>query len=89
MPAFACKLARQKGYSYEENALAQAGYLPDRTYYEMRITMAAAAPSRRIFRPTSSLQAISQHEADLPQFVEVFRNSFSDHYGYVEEPFEQ
>ncbi len=74
------------GYSYEENALAQAGYLPDRTYYEMRITM-QRRPQVPDFPPDIVIKPY-QHEADLPQFVEVFRNSFSDHYGYVEEPFE-
>lgn len=74
------------GYSYAEKALAQAGFAPDRVYYDMRIDMTQRPqlpdlPAGIVFKPY-------RHAADLRQFVDVFRNSFSDHYGYVEEPIE-
>ncbi len=75
------------GYSFAEAALEQAGYLPNRTYYEMRITM-ARRPQAPDFPAGIALQPY-RHEEDLPLFVDVFRNSFSDHYGYIEEPFDK
>lgn len=74
------------GYSFAESALAQAGYVPDRTYFDMRITM-NRRPQVPDFPPGIAIKPY-RHEEDLPLFVDVFRNSFSDHYGYVEEPFE-
>jgi len=75
-----------EGDAYKENALRQAGYLPKRVSYEMRIEMAQqpiapALPSGisiRNYRP----------EDDLEAFVLAFRDSFCDHYGYIEEPLE-
>ena len=74
------------GYSFAETALAQAGYVLDRTYFDMRITM-DRRPQVPDF-PAGIAVKPYRHEEDLPLFVDVFRNSFSDHYGYVEEPFE-
>lgn len=74
------------GYSFAETALAHAGYVSDRTYFDMRITM-DRRPQVPDF-PTGIVIKPYRHEEDLPLFVDIFRNSFSDHYGYVEEPFE-
>ncbi len=74
------------GYGFAERALAQAGYAPDRIYYDMRITM-ERRPDVPDFPAGISLKAY-RHEEDLTLFVDVFRNSFADHYGYVEEPFD-
>ena len=74
------------GFDFAERALAQAGYAPDRTYFDMRITM-DGRPQVPDFPAGITLRAY-RHEEDLPLFVDVFRNSFADHYGYVEEPFD-
>jgi len=74
------------GYSFAEKALAQAGYVSDRTYFDMRITM-NRRPQVPDFPAGIAIKPY-RHEEDLPLFVDIFRNSFSDHYGYVEEPFD-
>jgi len=75
------------GYEPEEKALKQAGFEPIRTSYQMRIDMTEKPPT-----PTFP-QGISirnyRPDEDLEAFVHVFRNSFSDHFGYIEEPFEK
>ena len=76
-----------QGYEFAETALKHAGYKAMRSEYEMRIEMSerpnvSQLPNGLVFQPY-------RHDEDLPMFVDVFRNTFSDHYGYVEEPFEK
>ncbi len=76
-----------QGYDFAETALKHAGYKAMRLEYEMRIEMSerptvSQLPNGLVFQPY-------RHEEDLPMFVDVFRNTFSDHYGYIEEPFEK
>jgi len=62
------------------------GYTPIRIFYQMRISMDAQPPAPRFldaialrpFIPTRDLEAVYQTDVD----------SFRDHFGYVEEPFE-
>ena len=77
----------RKGYQYVEEAMQSAGYSPVRASYDMRITMterpvAPDLPAGFSARPYT-------HEDDLPLLVEITRDSFSDHFGYIEEPFEK
>ena len=76
-----------KGYTAGENALIHAGYAPNREYYEMRIKMTERPvppelPAGFVIRPY-------RHEQDLPAWLELVRDSFSDHYGHIEQPFEK
>ena len=75
-----------EGYAPKEDALKQAGYVPDRSAYEMRIEMTQAPPAPD---PPDGIIIRSYREADLEGFVHAFRDSFSDHFGYIEEPFEK
>src|SRR5690606_11394992 len=76
-----------KGYAPAENALIQAGYTPIRISYDMQINMEAkpTVPS-----PPDGFKIRTYNgDDDLEAFVHAFRDSFSDHFGYIEEPFEK
>lgn len=75
------------GYAPVEEALQQAGYSKIRTSYEMRIDM-DTKPSVPTLPDGIKIRNY-RHPEDLETFVTTFRNSFSDHYGYVEEPYEK
>ena len=76
-----------RGYSADESALQEAGFSPGRLWHEMHIDMierpaAVALPNGFVMRPYC-------HEADLPILVDLVRDSFSDHYGHIEQSFER
>ena len=75
-----------EGYSPKEDALKQAGYVPERSAYEMRIEMTEAPPAPA---PPDDIMIRSYREDDLEGLVHAFRDSFADHFGYIEEPFEK
>ena len=75
-----------QGYRADESALQEAGFSPERVWHEMRIDMterpaAVALPNGFAARPY-------RHEEDLPILVDLVRDSFSDHYGHIEQSFE-
>lgn len=76
-----------QSYRADECALQAAGFSPGRLWHEMRIDMterpaAVALPDGFVARPY-------RHEADLPILVDLVRDSFSDHYGHIEQSFEK
>ena len=76
-----------KGYRADERALQDAGFSPGRIWHEMRIDMierpaAVALPDGFASRPYRG-------EEDLPVLVDLVRDSFSDHYGHIEQSFER
>ena len=76
-----------QGYACQETALTRAGYQPNRTWYEMRVIMTerpaqSALPAGFVLRPY-------RHEEDLRDLVAVVRDSFEDHFGYIEESFDK
>ena len=81
------KCGAHRGHAYIEGALLTAGYVPHRVYNEMRITM-SERPTRQPYPEGISIRPYD-HEADLPVLVDVVRDSFADHYGYIEESFEK
>ena len=76
-----------EGYSPKEDALRQAGYLPQRGAYVMRIEMSQRPTAPAL--PAGIAIRSYRHEDDLEALVRAFRDSFSDHYGYIEEPFQK
>ena len=77
----------QEGYSFAESTLENAGFKKSRTSYDMAIKM-TARPIAPPF-PKGIITRRYNHETDLPMLVDVVRDSFSDHFGYIEEPFEK
>ena len=78
--------ARQ-GYAFAERALEAAGYSVRRSYFDMEIEM-KERPSPPPF-PNGIVTRAYRHEADLPRLVDVVRDAFSDHFGFIEESFER
>ena len=76
-----------EGYAFAETALAKAGFTKTRVYVDMGIEM-SEKPSAPPFPEGISTRPY-RHDADLPLLVDVVRESFSDHYGHVDEPFEK
>lgn len=77
----------KKGYVPAENALERAGYVPIRHSYDMRIDMEQAPTIPEL--PDGFSVRTYHGNQDLVPFVRAFTNSFSDHFGWVEEPFEK
>ena len=78
--------ARQ-GHTFAECALQDAGYSIRRSFYDMEIKL-----SERPHPPRFPMGIVSRpyhHETDLPLLVDVVRDSFSDHFGFIEESFER
>lgn len=75
------------GYAFDENALVAAGFVADRAAYDMRIEMAERPACPGL--PDGFTFRQYHHEDDLPLLVETVRDTFSDHFGYVEPPFEE
>lgn len=78
--------ARQ-GHIYAENTLQSAGYSVSRSYYDMEIKLTERPlpmpyPEGLVARPYC-------HETDLPLLVDVVRDAFSDHHGFIEASFEK
>ena len=76
-----------EGDVYKENALRQAGYVPKRSAYEMRIEM-SQRPIAPALPPGIAIRTY-RHQDDLEELVRAFRDSFSDHFGYIEEPLQK
>ena len=74
------------GYKFGEDALAAAGYQPIRAFYDMRIEM--SAKPKAVELPAGFIVKPYRHDADLPTLVQVVRDSFEDHFGHVDRPFE-
>ena len=78
--------ARQ-GHVFAESALQAAGYSVCRSFYDMEIKLTERPspppwPEGIVTRPYC-------HETDLPVLVDVVRDAFSDHFGFIEESFEK
>lgn len=67
--------------------LESAGFVKNRSFYDMEIEL-ATRPNPPPFPPGINPRPYD-HERDLPLLVEVVRDAFSDHFGYIEEPFER
>ena len=80
-------IGAHEGYKPDEIALEAAGYKPGRVWREMRIDMHEAPAMPAL--PPGFVSAPYRHEADLPLLVEFVRDSFSDHYGHIEQSFER
>lgn len=76
-----------KDNGFAETALQRAGFREIRSYYDMEIAM-TERPSPPPFPAGIELRPYC-HERDLPLLVDVVRDAFSDHFGYIEEPFEK
>lgn len=76
-----------EGYAWREDALKRAGYAPNRVSFEMRIAMTERPQAAPL--PAGIVLRRYRHERDLRLLVDVVRDSFSDHYGYVEQSFEK
>ena len=75
------------GHAFAENALEQAGFVISRAFYDMEIQM-TARPEPSPF-PAGFRMRPYDRDHDLPVLVDVLSDSFSDHFGYIEEPFEK
>lgn len=74
-------------FTFKIKAMEDAGFVAARAAYDMRITMserplAPNLPAGFAYRPY-------RHEDDLPELVDTVLASFSDHFGYIEQPFEK
>lgn len=76
-----------EGYAWREETLQCAGYAPNRISFDMRITMTERPQPARL--PAGIVLRRYRHESDLRLLVDVVRDAFSDHYGYVEQSFEK
>ena len=76
-----------KGHTVSENALIHAGYVKSREFHEMRINMTKRPVPPNL--PAGFSPRPYRHEQDLPAWLELVRDSFSDHYGHIEQPFEK
>ena len=75
-----------QGYTYREEAMRRAGYVPFRKAYDMRIDMTERPASAPM--PQGIALRQYKHPRDLPVLVDVVRDSFSDHFGFIEQTFE-
>ncbi len=76
-----------KGHAFAEGALARAGFRESRSFYDMEIEL-RERPVPPPF-PAGIKTRPYRHEKDLPLLVDVVRDAFSDHFGYIEQPFEK
>ena len=84
---FSLQTGAPQGYAFAENALTQAGYVAARADYEMRIDMRERPPEPEL--PPGFVYQTYRHEQDLPLLTEVVVDTFSDHFGYVEQSFDK
>lgn len=78
--------ARQ-GHAFAEKALQDAGFSVRRSFYDMEIKL-----SKRPHPPPWPEGIVTRpycHETDLPLLVDVVRDAFADHFGFIEESFER
>ena len=76
-----------KGNAFAEAALTQAGFRQSRSYYDMEIILSERLQPRPF--PAGISPRPYCHESDLPLLVDVVRDSFADHFGYIQQPFEK
>jgi GNAT superfamily N-acetyltransferase len=76
-----------KGYNADEEALQAAGFFPRREWHEMRIDMTERPATIEL--PPGFVTRPYRHEEDLPILVDIVRDAFSDHYGYIEQSFDK
>lgn len=76
-----------KGHKFAETALEKAGFRESRAFFDMEINL-TERPAAPAFPAGFSTRPYT-HERDLPLLVDVARDSFSDHFGYIEQPFEK
>ena len=76
-----------QGYAFADNTMVQAGFSASRSSYDMEIKM-IERPAPPAF-PEGIVARSYDHGHDLPLLVDVVRDSFSDHYGFIEEPYEK
>ncbi|MCY3780908.1 MAG: GNAT family N-acetyltransferase [Chloroflexi bacterium] len=76
-----------KGHTFAEAALERAGFRESRWYFDMEIEL-TERPAPPPFPAGISARPYC-HEQDLPLLVDVVRDAFSDHFGYIEQPFEK
>ena len=84
---FSLRSGAHKGHAFAEAALQGAGFHESRSFYDMEIAM-TERPTPTPFPAGIKLRPYC-HERDLPLLVDVVRDAFSDHFGYIEEPFEK
>ena len=76
-----------QGYRADESALEAAGFSPARVWHEMRIDMTERPAATDL--PAGFGTRPYRPEEDLPVLVDVVRDSFSDHYGHIEQSFDK
>ena len=76
-----------QGYRADERALEAAGYSAARVWHEMRIDM--TEPPAPVDLPAGFVMRPYRQEEDLPILVDVARDSFSDHFGHIEQSFDK
>lgn len=74
-------------FNFEIKALEDAGFIAARASFDMRITMSERPVAPNL--PAGFSYRAYRHEDDLPALVETVIASFSDHFGYIEQPFEK
>ena len=74
-------------FTFKIRAMEDAGFKPVRAAYDMRIAMTERPQAPDL--PAGFSYRSYRHEEDLPQLVETVLASFSDHFGYIEQPFEK
>ena len=77
----------RQDYAWREEVLKRAGYSPNRVGFEMRISMTKRPQPTQL--PAGIVLRRYQHERDLRLLVDVVRDAFSDHFGYIEQSFEK
>lgn len=74
-------------FNFKIKAMEDAGFVAARAAFDMRITMSERPVVPNL--PTGFSYRPYRHEDDLPTLVETVIASFSDHFGYIEQPFEK
>jgi mycothiol synthase len=75
------------GYTKAEDALQAAGFALNRYFYRMRIDMTEAPPAPML-ADGFSIRPV-RYPDEFEKMVAATEEAFQDHYGYVDEPFEE
>jgi mycothiol synthase len=78
-----------KDYKPTEDRLTQAGYIPIRSSYDLQIDMETPPTPPNLPDGFKLRSYNANNDEDLLAYVYAFRDSFSDHFGYVDESFEK